>query len=145
MIKKIFVHCSATKPSQDHVNADVIKHWHVDDNGWSDIGYHEVVLRNGVSELGRDLDGDGSSEDETGAHAYGHNKNTYAICLVGGINEKGRPDANFTAAQYRYLAVRIHCLLVKYGLTKDDVVGHRDMDSGKACPSFDARAFAEYL
>lgn len=144
MIKAIFVHCSATPPSMN-IGADVIRDWHVNGNKWSDIGYHEVIKRNGVVELGRDLDGDGSSEDETGAHAYGHNQGTYSICMIGGVSSSNNPDANFTCAQYRALGERLRTLLDKHGLTKDDVYGHRDVDKGKACPSFDIHGFIEEL
>lgn len=143
-IKKLFIHCSATKPSMD-IDASTIRDWHVNGNGWSDIGYHEVILRNGAVELGRDLDGDGNSEDETGAHAYGHNKGSYSICMVGGIDEKGNADANFTAAQYRALAERIKTMMHKHGIDADMVFGHRDVDGGKACPSFDVQSFIENL
>lgn len=143
-ILKIFVHCSATKPTQD-IGAKTIKKWHVNGNGWRDIGYHEVIRRSGAVELGRDTDGDGSSEDETGAHAYGHNTGSYSICMVGGIDKNGKPDANFTAAQYRALAERLKTMMHKHDLTEDDIYGHRDVDNGKACPSFDIHSFIKYL
>lgn len=47
----IIIHCAATKPSQD-IGANTIRKWHTDPppngNGWSDIGYHYVIRRNGV-------------------------------------------------------------------------------------------------
>lgn len=42
----IVVHCAATKPSMD-IGADTIRDWHVNGNGWRDIGYHLVIKRNG--------------------------------------------------------------------------------------------------
>ena len=41
-IKKVIIHCSATKPSMD-IGAETIRRWHVDGNNWADIGYHFVV------------------------------------------------------------------------------------------------------
>ena len=38
----IVVHCAATKASMD-IGATEIKKWHVDDNGWDDIGYHYII------------------------------------------------------------------------------------------------------
>ena len=42
----LVVHCSATKPSMD-IGLREIKRWHVDDNGWRDVGYHYIIRRNG--------------------------------------------------------------------------------------------------
>ncbi|MGI6226789.1 MAG: peptidoglycan recognition family protein [Peptococcales bacterium] len=60
------------------INAQVIKRWHVEERGWSDIGYHYVVLANGIVESGRPL-------DRIGAHTRAGNRNFSAIgvCLVG--------------------------------------------------------------
>ena len=44
----IVVHCAATKPSMD-IGASEIKKWHVDDNGWDDIGYHYIIKRGGLA------------------------------------------------------------------------------------------------
>ena len=63
----IVVHCSATKPSMD-IGVKEIRDWHVNGNGWSDIGYAYVIRRNGALELGRDLDRDGNVDEETGAN-----------------------------------------------------------------------------
>jgi hypothetical protein len=57
----IVIHCAATKPSMN-IGAEEIKKWHVDERGWSDIGYHFVITRDGTKELGRGL-------DLSGAHA----------------------------------------------------------------------------
>ena len=44
----IVIHCAATKASMD-IGASEIKKWHVDDNGWDDIGYHYIIKRDGSS------------------------------------------------------------------------------------------------
>ena len=45
----IVIHCSDTPDDRD-VDMETIKQWHVEDNGWSDIGYHFVIKRkNSVS------------------------------------------------------------------------------------------------
>lgn len=66
IIDTIIVHCSATKPSMD-IGVEAIRQWHMN-KGWSDIGYHYVIRRNGVVELGRDLDKDG--DVDTGNTAF---------------------------------------------------------------------------
>ena len=51
IIKEIIVHCSATKEGQDFTIAD-IKRWHLA-RGFSDIGYHYVIYRDGSIHTGR--------------------------------------------------------------------------------------------
>lgn len=137
-INKIYVHCSATKPSQD-IDATTIKKWHTDPDpegrGWSDIGYHAVIKRDGTVEEGR-------PESKSGAHAMGHNSDSIGICLVGGINDKGDADANFTFEQYVALAALLKTKGDQYGITAENVFGHRDA-ANKDCPSFDIHAFIE--
>lgn len=134
-LKEIIVHCSATKPDMD-IGADEIKKWHTDPkpegNGWSDIGYHYVIRRNGNLEMGREL-------ALAGAHAKGRNANSIGVCLVGGLDKNGKSDANFTLPQYATLNSLIGELKQTYG--EMPVIGHRDVpDSGKDCPCFDVGA-----
>jgi N-acetylmuramoyl-L-alanine amidase len=136
-IKQIVVHCADTPPSMD-IGAKTIRDWHVNDNGWADIGYHYVIRRNGVIEKGRDLDGDGNVDEEVGAHAYGFNKDSIGVCLIGGKGKDGKADANFTVEQYITLAILVRNKLEEYPGSK--VVGHRDL-SDKPCPGFDTIAF----
>jgi N-acetyl-anhydromuramyl-L-alanine amidase AmpD len=131
-VRFIVVHCSATPPDAD-IGADEIRRWHVEDNGWSDIGYHYVIRRAGVIEHGRSL-------DYQGAHVRGYNHESVGICLVGGVSKDGQPDANFTAAQYGSLESLISLLLPRFPGAA--VRGHRDFPGvTKACPSFDAAAW----
>jgi len=130
-INRIIVHCSATKPSMD-IGADEIKQWHLA-RGWSDIGYHWVITREGITEKGR-------SEKVAGAHARGHNSDSIGICLVGGIDEDGQPDCNYTAAQYRALNDTINGIYMRHNI--HEVLGHRDLPGvTKACPCFDVQSF----
>jgi len=133
-IKKVVVHCSDTPPNMD-IGVTEIRKWHKD-KGWSDIGYHYVIRRSGSLEFGRDLDGDGEVEDEIGAHVYGHNRGTLGICLIGGMG-----GCNFTFAQYLTLAGLLKDIKARYRLDKSDIVGHRDLDDSKECPTFDVRSF----
>lgn len=125
----IVIHCSATKPAMD-IGANEIRRWHKD-RGWRDIGYHTVIRRDGTVEGGRPL-------DTVGAHAKGHNDRSVGICLVGGLDDAGKPDCNFTAAQWSALEGEVRDLLDSYPGAQ--VLGHRDL-SDKACPCFDASAW----
>ncbi len=129
----IVVHCSATKPTAD-VGAEEIREWHVKDNHWLDIGYHYVVRRDGSVELGR-------PSWAVGSGVAGHNSNTIHICLVGGVDNDGSPEDNFTPRQKAALAFLIANIKTHIN-PKADVCGHRDFPGvKKACPSFDAKAW----
>ncbi len=126
----IVVHCAATKPDMD-VGAAEIREWHRA-RGFSDIGYHFVIRRGGRVEPGR-------QHHLTGAHAKGHNASSVAICLVGGIDGDGKPDANFTDAQWVSLRKQVEDLLDIY--PDAGIVGHNDLTGAKACPCFDVKAW----
>lgn len=127
-INQLFVHCSATKPTQD-IGAKEIREWHVKGNGWKDIGYHFVIRRNGVVEDGRPV-------EQVGAHVAGHNANSIGICLVGGIDVSGKPEANFTPEQWKALPRLLRVLKAHY--PKATIHGHNEY-AAKACPSFDVQ------
>lgn len=120
-IDMIVVHCSDT-PASMGIGADEIRRWHVNDNGWSDIGYHYVIRRDGIVEYGRPV-------EKAGAHARGNNKSSIGICLVG-----GKGGFNFTLPQLRSLERLVEAQQALYGPCS--VVGHRDLDDGKECPQF---------
>ena len=127
LITKVIIHCAATKPSMD-IGASEIKKWHLD-RGWKDIGYHYVIRRNGDIE-------NGIAVALAGSHTKGHNANSIGICLVGGINDKGEPESNFTKAQWATLERLVRILKVDF--PHATVHGHREF-AAKACPSFDVQ------
>lgn len=121
-ISRIVVHCSATKTG----NAAAFRRYHMQVNGWNDIGYHYVILRSGIVEKGRPI-------EKAGAHCPEANKDSIGICLVG-IDQ-------FEAAQFDALKKLYKELTAKFG--KLAVSNHHDFASakriGKTCPNFDAR------
>ncbi len=127
-IDTIILHMAATKPSMD-VGADDIRRWHVAERGWDDIGYHYVIRRDGTIERGRPV-------ETPGAHAYGHNKTSIGVCLVGGLTEDDDADCNFTKRQWDALERCVNDLMAQHGELQ--VIGHRDV-SDKECPGFDAK------
>ena len=124
----LVVHCSATKPSMD-IGLREIKRWHVDDNGWRDVGYHYIIRRNGEVELGR-------SNRDTGAHAAGYNHKSVSLCMVGGMAEDNSAENNFTAQQWTALLDLVKQIKVDY--PEANVIGHNEI-SEKECPSFDVQ------
>lgn len=125
----IVIHCAATKPTMD-IGLREIRQWHVQ-RGWLDVGYHYIIRRDGRIEEGR-------PRDAVGAHVEGHNSTSLGICLVGGIDATGKPEDNFTHEQWASLEGLVwEASTVWYQDAR--IVGHRDLDSGKACPSFDVK------
>nr|WP_319544189.1 N-acetylmuramoyl-L-alanine amidase [uncultured Pseudodesulfovibrio sp.] len=116
------------------VDVERIRQWHTDPppkgRGWSDIGYHFVILRDGTVQRGRPL-------WRKGAHVRGHNQFSIGICLVGGRGKRG-PEFNFTPNQARSLRNLVHSLLAEFGDSLS-ICGHRDYNPAKACPCFDVR------
>lgn len=137
----IVVHCSASGPNTD-IGVDEIDDLHRG-WGWNSIGYHAVIRRNGEIEFGRHF-------DEPGAHVKGQNYRSVGICLIGGVNERGEAEDNFTAAQKIALIPLIQVLRLAY--PNAEVLGHRDLSPDKDgdgiigrhewvkdCPCFDVR------
>lgn len=124
---RLVVHCSATRPSMD-VGVRQIRQWHLA-QGWLDVGYHYIIRRDGTVETGRPV-------DTVGSHVRNYNADSVGICLVGGVpeNNVNGYEANFTNEQMASLADLLEQLQSTYpGAT---ICGHHDLDSGKACPSF---------
>lgn len=142
----LIIHCAATTARQD-IGVKTINGWHLQRRIFSDrglSGYHFVIRRSGLIELGRDL-------MAIGAHCLGFNARSVGTCLVGGAR-KVKPgetpewadmvsEDNFTAAQYDTLTKHIAWLQMVFPSAL--VGGHKAFDPGKACPSFDVWAWQQ--
>lgn len=118
-IEKIIIHCSASPDYMD-IGASTIRKCHLD-RGWSDIGYHYVVRRNGEIEKGR-------PDRRIGAHARGANSKSIGVCWIGTDNPS--PE------QEKALFSLIHFLMGKYGVSVDNVLGHKEaVNTSKTCPN----------
>ncbi len=133
--KYIVIHCAATKPTMD-IGVREIRQWH-QQQGWLDVGYHFVIRRNGVIEEGRPL-------DVVGSHVKGFNSDSLGICMAGGIDATGKPAENFTPQQWAALDGLVFKLKAEH-YPDAQVCGHRDLDSGKACPSFSVQEWLNAL
>jgi len=127
-IDKIIVHCTATPEGRD-VKVGDIRKWHVEDNGWNDIGYHWVIELDGSLQEGR-------KEYLNGAHAKGHNSDSVGVVYVGGCDKDMNPKDTRTEAQKEELLCILQDLKGRY--PNAEIIGHCDVSS-KACPSFDAK------
>jgi len=116
----IIVHCSDS-PQNRGDNAETINNWHLE-RGWDGIGYHRVILENGMIEHGRPLYWKGS-------HARGYNGRSIGVCLIG--------DGVYTLLQLNALRELIFDLLDDFPSAA--VIGHCDLDKKKTCPKFDVK------
>jgi N-acetyl-anhydromuramyl-L-alanine amidase AmpD len=141
----ITIHCSATKP-KNRFSVEQLRNVHVDQNGWSDIGYHFYITTDGELHPCRPL-------DRNGAHVRGHNANNIGICLEGGLNnDTGKPDDTYNSNQMVALKDIVKYLQDSFAIEDENIKGHRDwfgdangdgvVDSRdwlKACPCFDVQ------
>ncbi len=134
-IKQLIVHCSATREGQD-ISVDTIRKWHVEDRGWSDIGYHFYIDINGRVEKGRDI-------AKIGAHTKGQNRNSIGICYCGGVEADGKtPKDTRLDCQKEALTAVLRTLKAMY--PEAVIHSHNDF-ARKACPSFNATEEYKHL
>jgi len=144
--KRIIIHCS----DSEFGSASEIRGWHINGNGWSDIGYHYVINNgsiktsfylesfNGSLEIGRIIDGDKfAEENEKGAHAYGFNSDSIGICLIG----KDR----FTPKQMGVLFSLVFDLMQAFNIEVENVIGHYELDARKSCPNINMKELRSML
>jgi len=135
---RISIHCSATLTG----SAESFRDYHINHNGWSDIGYHYVINNgkhrkhyNGEIEAGR-------PENVTPAAVRGYNTGSIAICLVGARNK------DFTVGQFESLEWLLKDIMDRYDIEPENIKGHRDYSTKakpiyKNCPCFDVKMFVE--
>lgn len=151
-----------------------IKRYHLDVSGFSDIGYHFVIAKDGTVYEGRHL-------SLMGAHAGASREQVRALVKLRKEGKKGREldeawqqdpdhgaigivlDGYFfgqrpTAAQQRSLALLVEELMGRYGIARDHVITHREVKprvveaSGRAlygeetvCPGDELQAVVDVL
>lgn len=134
-INEIILHTSATRPDwmqgkTTWAKRQEIKRWHVQDRGWSDIGYHYLIDRDGTVVNGRPV-------IRAGAHVRGHNAHSIGICLLGGRG--GTKDDKFydhyTEAQMKSLKELIAKLRKDFPEIEKNITGHNQY-ANKGCPCF---------
>jgi len=139
----IVIHHSLTKDGSV-VDYEAIRRYHMETNGWKEIGYHVILEQVG----GNVLAIMGRLPNEIGAHCREMHMNVYGIgiCLVGNFDAAPPSDSIWKKAQQ---VVRYFQSL--YQIPSHCVVGHREaqiMDPTvgralKTCPGllFDMNQF----
>ena len=115
-IRDIIIHCSATPEFRDYTVTD-IRQMHLL-RGFSDIGYHYVVYRDGSVHEGRNV-------EVIGAHTSGYNAHSIGVCYIGGVETDGKtPKDTRTQEQKTALLSLLRDLRRLY--PKARIQGHRD-------------------
>lgn len=131
IINEIIIHCSATVEGKDYTTED-IKKWHRA-RGFSDIGYHYIIYRDGSIHNGRNV-------NISGAHCTNHNAHSIGICYIGGVDKYNKPKDTRTLEQKNSLKNLLLKLKALY--PKATIHGHCEY-ANKACPCFNVKK--EYL
>lgn len=131
IINEIIIHCSATVEGKDYTTED-IKKWHRA-RGFSDIGYHYIIYRDGSIHNGRNV-------NISGAHCTNHNAHSIGICYIGGVDKYNKPKDTRTLEQKNSLKNLLLKLKALY--PKVTIHGHCEY-ANKACPCFNVKK--EYL
>lgn len=129
-IDKIILHCSATPEGEDF-SVEQIRHSHLS-RGFSDIGYHWYIGRDGKIYKGRD-------ESKIGAHTTGQNAHSIGVCYCGGCPPRSVKDWQHKGKDTRTPAQRASlvklCKELKGRYPSATLHGHNEF-ANKACPSF---------
>lgn len=115
-VKRIILHHAEAS----NCTVQDIHRWHLN-NGWSGIGYHFFVRKDGTIYRGR-------PENKLGAHTSNHNTGSLGICFEGSYNKETMPSEQLRTGQEL-----ITYLCDKYSLLKANVYKHKDFNSTD-CP-----------
>lgn len=127
-IDMIVIHCSGTREDRRYVLSQLDRDHRA--RGFHGIGYHFYITKEGRTYQTRHL-------DIAGAHAKGHNYRSIGICYEGGLDAHNNPKDTRTLEQRISLQSLIDRLIYLHGHIR--VVGHKELNPHKACPSFDVQ------
>ena len=136
----LVIHCTAT-PEGREVSAAEIRRWHTapvsqGGRGWKQVGYTDMVHLDGRVEHLVDNNEDAQVDTwEVTNGAAGYNNVSRHIVYVGGCNKAGKPKDTRTEAQREALKHYVEDFHARFPQVK--IVGHHELNPGKACPSFD--------
>ena len=140
-MKYLVIHCTAT-PEGREVSAVDIRRWHTSPppagRGWKQVGYTDLIHLDGCVErlIGNNEDANVDPWEITNG-AAGYNSVSRHIVYAGGVDVKGKPKDTRTAAQRETLKRYVEDFHSRFPQIR--IVGHHELNLGKACPSFDVR------
>jgi hypothetical protein len=101
--------------------------YHINTQGWADIGYNWLVAPDGTLFFGR-----GGGDNVQGAHFCAKNANTMGVCLIGDYQTVS-PSTNMLTTLTNILAwkasqqnINVLGTAVHYGVAINQLLGHRD-------------------
>ena len=136
----LVIHCTAT-PEGREVSAAEIRRWHTapasqGGRGWKQVGYTDMVHLDGRTERLADNNEDANVDPwEVTNGAAGYNSVSRHIVYVGGCDNHLAPKDTRTEAQREALKRYVEDFHARFPQVK--IVGHHELNPGKACPSFD--------
>ena len=136
----LVIHCTAT-PEGREVSAAEIRRWHTapvsqGGRGWKQVGYTDMVHLDGRIERLADNNEDANVDPwEVTNGAAGYNSVSRHIVYVGGCDNHLAPKDTRTEAQRGALKRYVEDFHARFPQVK--IVGHHELNPGKACPSFD--------
>jgi len=147
-VNRIIIHCS----DSSFGDAKLIDKWHrARPKPFEMIGYHFVILngcrrsailpkekRHPYNEKVDGLVESGRPCDKQGAHVYGRNSDSLAICLIG-IHHFS--DKQLLGALPRLLLA----LMKRYGIPINMIQGHGEFDKNKTCPNINMARVRDML
>jgi len=136
----LVIHCLAT-PKGREITKEDIEQWHLEERGWSRVGYSDLVHIDGELENLIEFDQDDTVDSwEISNGAKGYNGIARHIAYVGGASSTKQPwmrsyppedtrtkEQNYTLEQY------VRFMILRHPDIK--VIGHNEI-SNKSCPSY---------
>lgn len=126
-IERIVIHHTAGGREE---TLESIRHRHVDELGWSDIGYHYLIEKDGVKRYGR-------PEWRIGAHVRGKNRTSIGVAVMGYYEEE---EFGVFSPQSAGLIFVLTDLVRRHPEAK--VVTHREL-ANTLCPGKHVQAWVD--
>ena len=120
-ITHLIIHCTDSPDSAINVGVNQVRDWHVNGNGWSDIGYHWLIDKQARICQGR-------KEKTSGAHARGYNSISVGMVWV------GRNDCH--EKQWTSLVLKGAEIVRRFDIPVENILGHCELPGvSKTCPN----------
>ena len=137
-ITSLILHHSLTPDHHVLVDTYAIRRYHIEHNGWQDIGYHlvqEIVGDEPLLVIARPW-------NISGAHAPGRNHDSLGYCIVGNFDEAPPDPATWAGA-----VKAAQWLCDVFSIPPSEVYGHREVTPNRTCPGkyFNLDRFREAL
>lgn len=123
--RKITVHHTSAPTAAAYkgaVTIQGIQRYHMDTNGWDDIGYHYLIAPDGTVFEGR-------PPETIGAHVANKNTGNVGVCCIGDFEKAD----TMTPDQRAVLVELLTVLAKKYKIAGANILGHRDQGNTD-CP-----------